>query len=91
MAEVPTPSEAAGELGELARSQLADFAQAAEDYRFMIDLAVALFQDSPDAIIVADASGLIQLVNSQAEDHQRGHGEEQCREVRLTRMSRLTT
>ena len=33
----------------------------------MIDLAVALFQDSPDAIIVADASGLIQLVNSQAE------------------------
>lgn len=40
---------------------------AAEEDLFVSDLAVALFHSSPDAILVADEAGAIQLVNSQAE------------------------
>ncbi len=47
--------------------QIAEMGRAADDYVFTVDLAVVLFQVSPDAVIVADEGGIMRLVNTQAE------------------------
>lgn len=39
----------------------------ADDIAFKAEMVMALFHNSPDAIIVVDANGIIQMVNSQAE------------------------
>lgn len=45
----------------------ADLTKVAEEVQFTADLAVALFYNSPDAIVVVDVDGIVRMVNTQAE------------------------